>query len=213
MLGLNRPASPGDSRNPPKAPLAPLPPAANTAGVVPSRQSGGPAPGAGEPPRPTVDPLPAVAIEPSEPATSKLFVGVNIKLKGVEISDCDVLVVEGQVEATVSSKAMQVAKPGSFTGTANIDVAEIHGEFSGELTARTRLVVHGTGRVSGTVRYGKLVVAEGGEINGDVRQIDAAARAPEISPAAKAETRPAQASMLPRNDRGAGSERLAPTGS
>ena len=42
---------------------------------------------------------------------SKLFIGVNIKLKGVEISDCDVLVIEGQVDATVHSKLMQIADP------------------------------------------------------------------------------------------------------
>ncbi len=96
-------------------------------------------------------------------------------MKGVEISDCDVLVVEGQVEATVYSKGLQIAKPGTLRGTAAIDVAEIFGEFSGELTARTRLVVHGTGRVSGTIRYGKLIVAEGGELTGDVRQMDGAA--------------------------------------
>ena len=108
----------------------------------------------------------------AETPGSKLFVGVNIKLKGVEISDCDVLVVEGQVEATVYSKGLQIAKPGTLRGTAAIDVAEIFGEFSGDLTARTRLVVHGTGRVSGTIRYGKLIVAEGGELTGDVRQMD-----------------------------------------
>ncbi len=111
----------------------------------------------------------------AETPGSKLFVGINIKLKGVEISDCDVLVVEGQVEATVYSKGLQIAKPGTLKGTAAIDVAEIFGEFSGELTARTRLVVHGTGRVSGTIRYGKLIVAEGGEISGDVRQLDGSA--------------------------------------
>src|SRR6202049_4618521 len=111
----------------------------------------------------------------AETPGSKLFVGVNIKLKGVEISDCDVLVVEGQVEATVYSKGLQIAKPGTLKGTAAIDVAEIFGDFSGELTARTRLVVHGTGRGSGTIRYGKLIVAEGGEISGDVRQLDASA--------------------------------------
>lgn len=103
---------------------------------------------------------------------SKLFIGVNIKLKGVEISDCDVLVIEGHVEATVHSKEMQIDQPGTLTGTALIDVAEIRGEFSGELTARTRLVVHGTGRVSGTIRYGKLIVAEGGELTGDVKRLD-----------------------------------------
>jgi cytoskeletal protein CcmA (bactofilin family) len=111
----------------------------------------------------------------AEAPGSKLFVGINIKLKGVEISDCDVLVVEGQVEATVYSKGLQIAKPGTLKGTAAIDVAEIFGEFSGELTARTRLVVHGTGRVSGTIRYGKLIVAEGGEVSGDVRQLDGSA--------------------------------------
>jgi cytoskeletal protein CcmA (bactofilin family) len=108
----------------------------------------------------------------SEVPGSKLFIGVNIKLKGVEISDCDVLVIEGEVDATVHSKHMQIASPGTLHGTALIDVAEIYGEFAGELTARTRLVVHGTGRVSGTIRYGKLIVAEGGELSGDVKRID-----------------------------------------
>src|SRR6187455_2965257 len=111
---------------------------------------------------------------PEEVAGSKLFVGVNIKLKGVEISNCDVLVIEGQVDATINSKVMEISKPGTLTGTAVIDVAEIHGEFSGELTARKKLVVHGTGRVTGTVRYGKLVVAEGGTLDGELKQIDAA---------------------------------------
>ena len=127
-----------------------------------------------ETPPAVTPPSAAVAPSPEEKAGSKLFVGVNIKLKGVEISNCDVLVIEGQVDATVNSKVMEISKPGTLTGTAVIDVAEIHGEFSGELTARTKLVVHGTGRVTGTVRYGKLVVAEGGTLTGELRQIDAA---------------------------------------
>ena len=120
---------------------------------------------------------------PEEKAGSKLFVGVNIKLKGVEISNCDVLVIEGQVDATVNSKVMEISKPGTLTGTAIIDIAEIHGEFSGELTARTKLVVHGTGRVTGTVRYGKLVVAEGGTLNGELKQIDAPGTETRTTPA------------------------------
>jgi len=31
-----------------------------------------------------------------------------------------------------------------------------------------------SGRVSGTIRYGKLIVAEGGESSGDVKRLDAA---------------------------------------
>ena len=116
----------------------------------------------------------ATAIGPDMPG-SRLCVGPKIKLKGVEISDCDVLVVEGEVEATVNSKAMQIAKPGTLKGHVAIDVAEIFGDFSGELTARTKLIVHSTGRVSGKIRYGKLIVAEGGELSGDVQRLDMSA--------------------------------------
>jgi cytoskeletal protein CcmA (bactofilin family) len=103
---------------------------------------------------------------------AKLIVGRNVKLKGVEISDCEMVVVEGQVEASVQAKGMQIAKPGTLKGNATIDVAEIDGDFTGELTAHAKLVVNGTGRVSGTIRYGSLIVAEGGEVTGDVKRLE-----------------------------------------
>lgn len=99
---------------------------------------------------------------------SKLTVGPKIKLKGVEITDCDTLVVEGSVEATMDSRVMQIAEQGAFNGSAQIDIAEIHGAFDGDLTVRERLVIYPTGKVSGKVRYGKLVIEEGGQLSGDV---------------------------------------------
>jgi cytoskeletal protein CcmA (bactofilin family) len=101
---------------------------------------------------------------------SKLIVGPNIKLKGVEITDCDTLVVEGVVEATMDSRVIQIAQHGTFKGKVGIDVAEIHGAFEGELTARERLIVHATGRVSGKIRYGRLVIEEGGHIDGNIEE-------------------------------------------
>jgi cytoskeletal protein CcmA (bactofilin family) len=121
-------------------------------------------------------PPPAAAVTPpveppqrvEEVAGSRLIVGPNIKLKGVEIDDCDTLVVEGRVEATMVSRALQIAESGSFRGNVDIELAEIRGAFDGELTVRGRLVVHATGRINGKVRYGKLLVQEGGELCGDV---------------------------------------------
>ncbi|MGH8846723.1 MAG: bactofilin family protein, partial [Polaromonas sp.] len=92
----------------------------------------------------------------------------NIKLKGVEITDCDTLVVEGLVEATMDSRVMQIAEQGAFKGSAEIDVAEIRGEFNGNLTVRQKLVIYATGKVTGTIRYGKLVVEEGGQLSGEI---------------------------------------------
>ncbi|TAG73998.1 MAG: polymer-forming cytoskeletal protein, partial [Burkholderiales bacterium] len=102
----------------------------------------------------------------------RLTVGPNIKLRGAEINDCDTLVVEGHVEASMDSKALEILQSGSYDGTVSIDIAEIHGKFSGNLTARKKLIVHGTGLVTGTVRYGSLLVSEGGIVSGDVASLD-----------------------------------------
>jgi cytoskeletal protein CcmA (bactofilin family) len=110
---------------------------------------------------------PAPSSTPHE-TLAKLTVGPNIKLKGVEITDCDTLVVEGLVEATMDSRVIQIAEQGAFKGSAEIDLAEIRGEFSGTLTVRQKLVIYSTGKVTGTIRYGKLVIEEGGQLAGEI---------------------------------------------
>ncbi|HCY61479.1 MAG TPA: cell shape determination protein CcmA [Oxalobacteraceae bacterium] len=112
---------------------------------------------------------------------SKLIVGPNIKLKGVEITDCDTLVVEGRVEATMDSRVIQIAECGAFKGSAEIDIAEIHGEFDGDLTVRQKLVIYATGKVTGKIRYGKVVIEEGGQLAGDVQVGTSAAAANKLS--------------------------------
>lgn len=106
---------------------------------------------------------------------SRLIVGPDIKLKGAEITDCDTLVVEGRVEASMDSRVIQIAEHGEFQGTVGIDIAEIHGKFDGELTARKQLVIRSTGRVNGKIRYGKLVIEEGGELCGDIATLSSSA--------------------------------------
>lgn len=150
-------------------------------------------PGAGPQPNPLMQPNPAAGapagapagVESAKPAPapaagksqipgldegggSRLIVGPDIKLKGAEITDCDTLVVEGRVEASMDSRVIQIAEHGAFHGTVGIDIAEIYGEFDGELTARKQLVIRSTGRVNGKIRYGKLVIEEGGELCGDI---------------------------------------------
>lgn len=117
-------------------------------------------------------PRPISGINPTtNDVGSQLIVGPNIKLKGVEINDCDTLVVEGLVEATMDSRVIKISESGSFKGAAKIDVAEIRGEFSGELIVRQKLVIHTTGKVSGKIQYGKIVIEEGGQLNGEISVI------------------------------------------
>jgi len=120
---------------------------------------------------------------PAPVVGSKLIVGPNIKLKGVEITDCDTLVVEGLVEATMDSRVMEIAEQGAFKGSAEIDIAEIHGQFDGNLTVRQKLVIYATGKVTGKICYGKLVIEEGGQLTGDIQF--GTARSPRVGSADK----------------------------
>jgi cytoskeletal protein CcmA (bactofilin family) len=115
---------------------------------------------------PAATPAPATPAAPESGA--KLTVGPNIKLKGVEITDCDTLVVEGTVEATMNSRVIQIAEQGAFKGSAEIDIAEVRGTFDGNLTVRQKLVIFSTGKVTGKIRYGKIVIEEGGQLSGEI---------------------------------------------
>ena len=68
----------------------------------------------------------------------------------------------------MDSRVIQIMANGAFKGSADIDIAEIHGQFDGNLTVRDKLVIFSQGRVNGTIRYGKVVIEEGGQLSGDV---------------------------------------------
>lgn len=110
-----------------------------------------------------------VASDPVE--GRKLIVGREIVLSG-QITSCERLVVEGRVEASLSeSRIIEIAESGVFKGMAEIEHAEIAGTFEGTLTVRQKLWIRSTGKVTGTVRYGRIEIEEGGQIAGEV-QVD-----------------------------------------
>ena len=115
------------------------------------------------------------AKEEAQAETKRLTVGRGISLKG-KISSCDRLVIEGNVEAELENcRTVEVSESGTFKGAAEIAAAEISGHYEGSLTVRENLLVRATGRISGTVRYGRLHIEDGGEINGDFKSNVAAA--------------------------------------
>ena len=129
-----------------------------------SRSNANVTPGLGTPPgrgQPEAAPPERQAQEaPKPPAKaedtkgSKLIVGPDIKLKGVEITDCDTLVVEGRVEAAMDSRVIRIASGRVFRNV-GIDLAEIHAASKASDRAQTaRHQVHRQG--DGKIATGKL---------------------------------------------------------
>ena len=169
-----------------KPPANPVPSAFARRGIdLPGRRSPTDADApAAEKPAPAAAP---VAGLPNEDMGRRLIVGRGITLTG-EISACDHLVVEGRIEATLRDcKRIDVAEGGVFKGSAEIDEADIGGRFEGDLSARTRLTLRGTGAIAGTVRYGELAVEAGGKITGTIEPLgETAAVTPLSTPASAA---------------------------
>jgi len=99
----------------------------------------------------------------------KLTVGKGLSLAG-EITSCDVLVVEGKVEAKLSDgKLLEITESGQFRGSVEIENADIAGRFDGTLIVHGRLTVRATGRISGMIKYGELEISAGGQIIGELQ--------------------------------------------
>lgn len=125
-----------------------------------------PAPPAGNAPRRAGDPM-----TPQRSVGAKMTVGPGIKLKG-EVSDCDTLVVEGTVDATLVGEVLEISEGGRFTGTATVSDADIQGHFEGDLTVSGVLQIRSSGHVAGTIKYGRIEVESGGEISGSITRED-----------------------------------------
>lgn len=102
----------------------------------------------------------------------KLTVGKGIRLSG-EITACEKLVVEGQVEADLTgAQDLVVARSGLFKGRAIVDRAEISGTFEGELTVREVLSLHGSGLIDGTLKFAEMEIERGGRVRGTIEELN-----------------------------------------
>jgi cytoskeletal protein CcmA (bactofilin family) len=114
-------------------------------------------------------PGPAVVLAPRREGADvrRLIVGREISLSG-EISACDELIVEGNVEANLTgSHDLRISETGLFKGSATVEEADIRGRFEGTLVTR-RLIIRSTAKVAGGVRYEQLQIERGGRIEGKV---------------------------------------------
>ena len=76
----------------------------------------------------------------------------------------DVVLVEGHLETSARARVLWVGPGARFVGKAEVEFAEIHGQFEGDLSASKKLAVHAAGRITGTTHYREIVVEPGGEI-------------------------------------------------
>lgn len=118
--------------------------------------------------------------------SGELVIGRGIQVKG-QIGACKTLVVEGELDASVEVRSLRLLEEGEFKGAAVVQDADLMGRFDGRLTVTGRLRLSPSARVSGQIRYRRILIEEGGEISGDVAALstDPAAEPADRKPSRK----------------------------
>ena len=167
--------------------------ATKDAGLTPRRALPAPSPEAGAASTtaaPVAKSVPAVAPDHGK----RLIVGEGIELRG-EITACDRLIVQGQVEATLNqTRVLEIELAGRFAGSCEVEEALVSGIYEGDLVVRGRLVVREGGRVAGSISYGEIELERGAQIAGELSmRMAPATAAPEVAVASEAVVSPAEA--------------------
>jgi cytoskeletal protein CcmA (bactofilin family) len=98
------------------------------------------------------------------------LVGQGIEVNG-DIVFADQLHVYGKVTGKLASKSgtLVIGESGELDAQVDVGVCVVHGNFRGNVTARTKLEIRRTGKVTGDVVTPVLLVEEGAVFNGVIR--------------------------------------------
>jgi cytoskeletal protein CcmA (bactofilin family) len=101
------------------------------------------------------------------------IIGPDLRVEGEMVSR-GVVKVEGTVVGSVrAERQVLVAKGGTIEGDVTTQEAVVGGVIAGTVTASARVEVQEGAVVNGDIVTKRLVVMEGGEVNGHVRMADA----------------------------------------
>ncbi|MBX7220097.1 MAG: polymer-forming cytoskeletal protein [Blastocatellia bacterium] len=118
-----------------------------------------------------------------------------------EISFKDLISIEGRVIGHIQSDngRLILAEKGKVEGDIEVGSASISGEIQGNLFARERIDIHGTGKIMGDITAPVLTVDAGAQISGKVETV---APGTQIRISNKPSIQPAPAKKDDKNDVG-----------
>jgi cytoskeletal protein CcmA (bactofilin family) len=108
------------------------------------------------------------------PSTSGSGHSLNSLVQGTivegDVSSKNDIRIDGMIKGSLRCEAKVIVGPsGAIEGQVTCQSAVFEGSFEGELTVKELLTIKESAKVSGQVRYGKLVVQPGAVLAGDVR--------------------------------------------
>ncbi len=104
-----------------------------------------------------------------QPAGKAAVIAAGIKVNG-EISGTENILIEGRVEGRISltGNDVTIGRTGQVKADVSAKTIRVAGEVSGDLTAKERVVISGTGNVHGNVVAPRVVLEDGAIFKGSI---------------------------------------------
>jgi len=111
----------------------------------------------------------------SQPAAASVptdltLIGRADRLEGT-LKVADTLRIQGTVEGTVEATTVHIDEGAKVRADISADEVIIGGDYSGKLVCRQRLEIRSTGQVVGHVETFRLMLHEGGSIDGELKML------------------------------------------
>ncbi len=100
----------------------------------------------------------------------RAVIGSDAVIKG-KIRNGRLIEVHGYIEGDITAEKIVVHNGGRVFGKLKAQNAEVNGTVQGDVAIRELISIGSSGSVSGNVRYGRLALAQGGDLSADVRNI------------------------------------------
>ncbi len=97
------------------------------------------------------------------------MIGATVKIKG-DISSDENLVIEGQVEGTITlnSHELVVGQSGRVSANVSAKSVRIDGQLNGDVVGKERIVISKSGNVRGNLMAPTVILEEGGKFKGSI---------------------------------------------
>jgi cytoskeletal protein CcmA (bactofilin family) len=87
------------------------------------------------------------------------------------IRNCRHLDLYGRLDGDVVTDTLHLHEGASLTGRVRADNVDVKGRLEGDVVVRNLIAIHATGIVTGDVRYGRLLLDPGGELEAKLKNV------------------------------------------
>jgi cytoskeletal protein CcmA (bactofilin family) len=102
-------------------------------------------------------------------APNNLIIGEGVTFKG-SIAAPGKVSINGTVSGELKADDLMIGKQGKVTGDVQAREIDVHGELNEKIDCKEHIMIHGTGKVTGSMAYSELEIERGGKFAGDMKQ-------------------------------------------